>query len=72
MKMSKACTGILFHENNAFEFSITAKTQTTRASRSRARGTGLFLQTNLPLTRSMNVKVAIELYYIFFKIPKFG
>ena len=32
---------------------------------SRARGTDLSLQTSTWLTRNMNVKVAIELYYIF-------
>ena len=32
---------------------------------SRARGTVLFLQTIMSVTRNMNVKVAIELYYIF-------
>ena len=37
---------------------------------SRAHGTVLSLQTSLSLTRNMNVKVAIELYYIFSKISK--
>ena len=39
---------------------------------SRARGTVLSLQTCPPLTRNMNIKVAIELYYIFSKISKFS
>ena len=38
---------------------------------SRACGTVLSLQTSLSLTRNMNVKVAIELYYIFSKISEF-
>ena len=37
---------------------------------SSARGTVLSLQTSVSLTRNMNVKVAIELYYTFFKISK--
>ena len=39
---------------------------------SRARGTVLFLQTSLPLTKNMNVKVTVELYYVFSKISKFA
>ena len=36
----------------------------------KVRGTVLSLQTSQSLTRNMNVKVAIELYYIFSKISK--
>ena len=32
MKMSRACTGMLSYENDAFKFSKTAKPQTARAS----------------------------------------
>ena len=39
---------------------------------SRTRGTGFCLQTSMSLTMNMNVKVAVELYYIFSKISKFG
>ena len=75
MKTSRACTGMLFHENNPFKFSKTAKTQTAHSMHhvhhnSRARGTVSFLQASLPLTRNMNVKVAVELCYIFSKISK--
>ena len=38
---------------------------------SRAHGTVLSLQTSMSLSKNMNVKVAIELYYIFSKILKF-
>ena len=36
-----------------------------------ARETDIFLQTSLPLTRNMNAKIAVEVYYIFSKISKF-
>ena len=39
---------------------------------SRARRTGFCLQTSMTLTRNMNVKVAVEVYYIFLNISKFG
>ena len=38
---------------------------------SRARVTVLSLQTNLSLTRNMNVLVAKELYYILSEVSKF-
>ena len=38
---------------------------------SQTRGTVLSLQTSLSLARNMNVTVAKELYYIFYKILKF-
>ena len=79
MKTSRACTGMLSSENADFKFLETAKnikstciTCTIRAPyvhhvchSSSARGTVLSLQTSLSLTRNMNVKAAIELYYIF-------
>ena len=37
---------------------------------SKARETGIFLKTSLPLTRKMNAKIAVELYHIFSKILK--
>ena len=40
--------------------------------RSRAHGTGFCLETILSLTRNMNVKVIVELYYVFSKKSKFG
>ena len=57
-------------ENDDFKFLKTAKNIksmciTCNIMSSRARGSVLSLQTGLSLTRNMNVKVAIELYYIF-------
>ena len=77
MKTSRACTGMLSYENNAFEFSETAKTtSSTFITCTIVRGLVelffFFLQTSLTLTRNMNVTVAVELYYIFSKISKFG
>ena len=70
MKTSMACTGMLSYENNGLKLSKTAKT--TKYHSSRARGTGFCLQTSMLLTINMNIKVAVELYYIFTKILKFG
>ena len=76
IQTSRACTGILPSENDDFKFLKTAKkTQKKQVNHvhqsSRARRTVLYLQTSLSLTRNMSVKVAIELYYIFYKISKF-
>ena len=74
MKMSRACTGMLSSENDDFKFLKTAKSFKKNVHHehhsSRACGTVLCLQTSPSLTRNMNVKVAIELYYIFSKISK--
>ena len=77
MKMSRACNGMLSSENDDFKFLKTAKNIKSMCAISRytccssARGTVLSLQTSLSLTRKMNIKVAIELCYIFSKISKF-
>ena len=75
MKTSRACTGMLSSENDDFKFLKTAKKHIKHVHHmhhgSRAGGTVLSLQTSLSLTRNMNVKVAIELYYVFWKISKF-
>ena len=73
MKTFRACTGMLPPENNDFKLLKTAKNvKSICIARvhysSRARGTVLSLQTSLSLTRNMNVKVVIQLYYIFSKI----
>ena len=68
-------TGMFSSENDDFKFLKTSKKRKKHVHNvhhiSRARGTVLSLQTSLSLTRNMNVKVAIELYYIFSKISKF-
>ena len=64
MKTSMPCTGMLSYENDAFKLSKTANPQTAHESRV-AHGTAFCLQTSLPLTSNMNLKVAIKLYYIF-------
>ena len=72
MKTSRACTGMLSSEND--DFLKTAKNikhvhhthHTSRAHR-----IVLSLQTSLSWTRNMNLKIAIQLYYIFSKISKF-
>ena len=75
MKMSRACSGMLFSENDDFKFLKTAKKHKMHVQHvyhsSRALVTFLSLQTSLPLTRNMNVTVAKELYYIFSEISKF-
>ena len=74
-KTSRACTCMLSSENDDFKLSKKLRKEKARALRapysSRARGTVLSLQTSMSLTRNMNVKVATELYYKFFKISKF-
>ena len=75
-KSSMACTGMLCYENDDFKFLKTAKNIKIMTVHhvhhsSRARRTVLSLETSLLLTRNMNVKAAIELYYIFSKISKF-
>ena len=77
MKLSRVCTGILSYENDAkpFNFSKTAKSikNVHRVHKSsKARGTNVLLQTSLPLTRNLKVKVTVELYSIFSKISKIG
>ena len=69
MKMSWAYTGMLSSEIDDFKFLTTVKN--IKSICSRAHGTVLPLQTSPSLTRNINVKVAIELYYIFSKISKF-
>ena len=73
MKTSRACTGMLSSENDVFKFLKTAKNKKKQVhhSSSRAIGTVLSLQSSLSLPRNMNIKVAIELYYIFSKILLF-
>ena len=71
MKMSRACSGMLSSENDDFKFLKNAKKHVNHMHHSsRARVTVLSLQTSLSLTRNMNVAVAEELYYIFYKISK--
>ena len=75
MKMSRACTDMLFSENDDIKFLKTAKNIKKHAHHlhhsSRACGTLLSLQTSLSLTRNINAKVAIELCYIFSKKSQF-
>ena len=74
MKMSRACPGMLFSENNDFKFLKNCEKHKMHVHNmhhsSRARVTVLSLQTSLALTRNMNVTVAKELYYIFSEILK--
>ena len=70
MKMSRACAGMLSYENDAFKFSKTAK-NTNSMCITCTIVPGL-VEPVMPLTRNMNVKVAVELYYLFSKISKFG
>ena len=73
-KTSRACTGIFSSVNDDFKFLKNCEKHKNHVHHvhhsSRACGTVLSLQTSLSLTRNMNVKVAIELYYIFSKISK--
>ena len=75
LKTSRACNDMLSYENDAFKVSKTAKKHKQRVYHvhhsSRARGTGIFLQTSPLLTRNMIAKVAVELYCIFSKMSKF-
>ena len=75
MKTSGACTGMLSSENDDFKFLKTTEKQKKHVHHmhhsSRDRRTVLSLQTSLSLIRNMNVKAAIELYYIFSKILEF-
>ena len=69
MKTSRACTGMLFSENDDFKVLKTAENikkyvHHVYYSYYRARVFVLSLKTSIPLTRNINVKVAIELYYI--------
>ena len=70
--MSRACTSMLSSENDDFKFLKTAKKHKMHMHRlhhsTRACGIVLSLQTSLSLTRNINVKVALELYYIFSNI----
>ena len=74
MRTFRACTGML---SSKIMISIFLKKCAKRKKRvhrvhnsSMARGTALSFQISLSLTRNMNVKVAIELYYILSKIMK--
>ena len=75
MKMSRACSSMLSSENDDFKFLKNCEKHKMHMQYvhhcSRARVTVLPLQTNLSLTRNMNVTVVKELYYIFSKISKF-
>ena len=64
-KTSRACTGMLSHGNDAFKFSKTAKNTNSTLF---IIVPGLVELFCLPLTRNLNVKVAIELYHIFSKL----
>ena len=70
--MGRACTDMVFCENDDFKFLNTAKNIKKYAHNmhhnSRAHGAVLSLKTSLSLTRNMNVKVAIE---IFLDFPKY-
>ena len=75
MKTPRARTGILSSVNDYFKFLKNfdkhKKCVHHVHDSSRARRTVLSFQISMSLTRNMNVKVAIELYYIFSKLPKF-
>ena len=74
LKTSRACTDMLSYENAAIKVSKCEKHKQHvhhMHHSSRARVTGIFLQTSPPLTRNMIAKVAVELYCIFSKILKF-
>ena len=75
VKTSRACTVMLSSEKDDFKFLKTAKIIKKHVHHvhhsSRVRGTVLSLQSCLSLTRDMNVKVDLELYYIFSKISQF-
>ena len=75
MKLSRACTGMWFSENDDFKFLNNCEKHKQHVLHahhsSRAPGTVLSLQTSVSLTRNINVKLATELYYIFSKILKF-
>ena len=72
MKLSRACTKMLPYENDDFKFLKNYEKHKKHLHHihhsSRARRSVLSLQTSLSLTRIMNVKVAIELHYLFSKI----
>ena len=61
MKTSRVCTGMLSSEND--DFTCTTVPRLVELF--------LSLQTSLSLTKNMNIKVVIELYYIFSKVSKF-
>ena len=66
MKTSRVCTGMLSSENDDFKFLKSVKN-----IKSMCITCTISLQTSPSLTRNKNVKVAIELHYIFSKISKF-
>ena len=68
MKTSRACTGMLSSENNDFKFLKTVKIIKGMYTIVPGFVELFYLQTSLLLTRNMNGKVAIELYYILSKI----
>ena len=61
IKTSRACTDMLPYKNDAFNFSKTAKS--TNSTCIKCTIVPGLLETSLPLTRKMNTKVAVELYY---------
>ena len=75
IKTSRACTGVWSSEYDDFKFLKNCEKQKKQVHHvhhsTRARGTVSSLQTSVLLTRNMNVKVAIELKYIFSKISEF-
>ena len=69
LKWSRACTDALSNENDAIKFSKNCEKHKEHVHHlhysSGTRETGVFVHTSLPLTRNMNAKIAVELYYIF-------
>ena len=63
----RACTDMLSSENDDFKLLKTGKNIKNMC----ITRTVLSLQTSLSLTRNINVKVAIKLYYRFSKISNF-
>ena len=74
MKMSRACSGMLSSENEAFKFLKTAKKHKMHVHHvhhsSRGRVIVLSLQISLSLTRNMDAAVVKELHCIFSEISK--
>ena len=74
MKTSRACTSMLSSEIDDFKFLKTMKNRKSMCITCTI-VPGLvemfYLSKPVSLTRNMNVKVAIELYYISSKISKF-
>ena len=75
MKMSWACTGMLSSENDDFKILKTVQKHKMHVIITCTIVPGLvelfyLSKPVLSLTRNMNLKVAIELYYIFSQISK--